>query len=140
MLLLFSCNSSTKFEKTVTFENGIWDRFKPLEFTVPIKSTGQHDIIIVISHTSEFQYDRLPFHMTITSPSGEMREKEYELILRNNEGKFLSVEKSGGEFSYEEVIRKDFPFGEKGTYIIKIENLIPKVETSEIRSFSLIIK
>lgn len=138
--ILFSCKPSKIYEKDIPFKYNLWNRFDILNFDIPVKKAGVYDIILKIKHTGEFPFDKLPFNMVISSPSGEERDREYEIEMRNKDGKFLAKNTQGDIFEMEYTLRKEFDFNSPGIYTIKIENLIPKIETPEIIEIGLVVK
>ncbi len=135
---LFSCNSSNRvFEQYHKFDNATWNRFDILKFDVPAEKPGIYDVSLVVRHTANYAYDVLPVYITIIS-SGEERAKEYQFKLRDKNGKFLG-KPNGDIFESTFPVHSELEITKTGSFTVKIENIIPKYDTPDIKEIGLIV-
>jgi gliding motility-associated lipoprotein GldH len=110
------------------FEDRSWKRFSVLQFEIPVEQkTGYYDVFLFARFTKEYEYDELDFNMTMTTPSGEERIKEYHMNVKGKDGGFITPF-SGDSCEITLPLKKGIQFT-KGTLTLQIENLIPRLET-----------
>ncbi|MEA3505715.1 MAG: hypothetical protein U9R32_11050 [Bacteroidota bacterium] len=128
------------FDESVTFENQKWHRFNNLEFeTLVDASKKEFDIEFVLKYSEDFQYDMIPIHVILQTPSGEERIREVEINIRYGDGKLIG-ENFNGIITLKKLLWKEFSFNDKGKVTISIENIFPKIETDNIISAGVLIK
>lgn len=139
--LLVSCSGSDiVFEKHQAFEENTWHRFNKLNIDLPVEKTGKmYDIVFSFVHTSQYQYDNLPVHVTINTPSGEKRINEFNIKVRDKEKGFLG-KKEADSIRLHKVLWGGFVFNKKGKAKISIEQIIPKYNTHHIKSVGIILR
>lgn len=108
------------------FNEHTWPRFEPVRFEIPINPNEKmYNIYLFIHHTPEFEFDNLDFQMTMNTPSGEERIKEYRMNIRNKTGGFVGqCNKDSCEVSI--TLKKDLRLT-KGILRLEIESLIPRL-------------
>lgn len=135
-----SCGERILFEKYQKFETQSWNRFKILEFEIPVSDTiNAFDIFMEIRHLPEFALQELKINLTIYMPSGEMRTADHLIEFTDQNGDRIS-QCLGDLCDLSVPLREDFIFPEPGTYRIAIENKYPKIELPGILEAGLAIK
>lgn len=139
-IVLISCDSSKVYQKFTDMPDNKWARENVVTFEVPIEdTTSAYDVEIAVRHTSYYTWANLMVNLTSVYPSGEERTKDYEIFLRSTDGSFKG-EGAGDiwDLNYEAIKQVTFP--EKGTYIFKVQNIMPTMETADIMQIGLIVK
>jgi len=136
LLSLFSCSENDDLISYHKFTDQVWPRYNILHFEIPVDvSENNYDVSMIIRHTKEYEFDYLDFNMLMTTPSGEERIKEYHINVKKRDGGFT------GRCTIDscEIItflRKDLMLS-KGTLIIELENLVPRLEVKGLLSLSI---
>lgn len=139
-ILLAGCASKPAYFETYKFENGIWNRFKFLNYEFQIsKPENSYNLSAIITFNEFTNIEMLPVNVVMTLPGGEERIKDYNLFLKDRDGVFKG-EKKEGNYELKVVLRENFQFPEKGLVKIEIENLNPKIETPGILSFGIMVE
>jgi len=127
-LLLFSgCGRKEVFRQEVVFEQGSWDRFRKLNFEIPIQGDGSYDLILELDYLREIEMDILPIHVIILTPDGEERIQEHELFFSGREVRQQIRKCEGEQCKLELVLQKKLYMEKQGTCRVEIENLYPKM-------------
>lgn len=138
-MLLPGCRESAVFREYVKMEHINWERFNILEFEVPVKNGDQLDFYLSLRHHTDFPYDNLYVNITFYSPDGEMRSRDYEFSLRDENGNWLA-DGMGELWDIVLPLRKGMPFYQDGVCRIRVENKYPKYNTPGIIEVGLIAK
>ncbi len=140
LLILTACSPDKVYEKHIKFENYSWNRFKAVQFEVPVEDIkSNYNFYFAIKHITQYPYKNLRINFTIYTPSGEVRTMDYALKLKDNKGDFIG--KTTGDTCYISILlRKDFLFSKKGICKFEIDNLMPKIETPGIMEIGLIVE
>lgn len=110
-------------------DNNEWPMDKVLNFEVPIDDTSAfYNVIIPVRHIDNYPYDGLLVNVTLNTPSGEERSKNYKLSLRDGDGKFIG-DPGGDIWDADVTIMKKTKFNSIGTYKFEIVNGMPKTPT-----------
>lgn len=126
LLTLSSCQKGLVYKEYHKFDNYTWGRFDKVRFEIPVKDAGlTADIVFTIRHITQYPYDNLPVNIILTTPSGEERIMEKDILLKGANGEFKGSV-AGDLWDFEETIWPQFYFTEKGKYVVEFENLIPK--------------
>ena len=145
ILLLFalviafsSCNRGPVYEKQLKMKNSIWDRFDQKLYEIPVEDAGKsYDITLVVHALEQFEYDKLPVYVILTTPSGEERMREITIPIREN-GKMIGVP-AENIYEFRTVLWKNLTMAEKGKCKISIENMIPKIQVEGIDDIGIIV-
>jgi gliding motility-associated lipoprotein GldH len=137
--LLSSCREPAVYREYIKMPNVNWERFNILEFDVPVKNGDLLDFYLFVRHHTNFPYDKLYVNITFYSPDGEMRSRDYDFKLKDEEGEWLS-EGMGELWDIELPIRKGMPFYAGGKCKIRVENKYSKYDTPGIIEVGLIVK
>ena len=128
------------------FEGEVWNRFDYLDasFNV-VKAPMIADVVMEIEVTDVFP-NIYPYHdadngvfyiaMTVSSPDGARRAREFKFGLKDKEGNFKS-EKVDGYYHYELPLMSEMTFSEKGAYDFRIENKYSKDPLYGIKSLKI---
>lgn len=141
LLLVFSsCTHNKIFEKFEKIDNYSWKRNKVIKFEVPIEDTlALYDVSIAIRHTSYYTFANIRVNMMINYPSGDMRVKDYNILVRNKDGTFCG-DGAGDLWDVTHLALEKVSFPYKGTYIFEIQNVMPLMETPDIMDVGLIVR
>lgn len=140
LLILSACTNNKIFEKYIKTGNNIWKRDDIKKFEVPIEDTlSLYDVTIAIRHSSYYAFANIKVNLTISYPSGDMRTKEFNIFVRNEDGSFKG-DGAGDlwDVAYPALQGVSFPF--KGTYVFEIQNVMPLMETPDIMDVGLIVR
>ena len=140
LLLLFSCGKNKVYEKLIKMDDNEWSMDKELTFEVPIEDTSLfYTVYIPVRHIDNYPYDGLLINVTINTPSGEQRSKNYKLKLRDKNGKFIG-DPGGDIWDVDVPIMEKIKFNSIGSYNFKIVNSMPTTPTVCIMEVGLKIK
>jgi gliding motility-associated lipoprotein GldH len=140
LVLLNACDSDRVYEKYEKFPDQSWNRFDNLEFEIPVGNINStYDIYITIRHITQYPYKNLLITTILNTPSGEVRFMDYDLQIRDKEGKPLG-ESTDDRWEIKILLRKSFKFRKAGTFTIEIENRMSKMETTGILGIGVIVE
>jgi len=139
ILLLTACTSNTTFKEYNKFDDVSWNRFDILEFEFPVQKNEPLDFYFALRHHTNFPYSYIDVNITINTPDGEIRSREYRFRLKNTELKWKG-DGMGELWDIELPIRKEMLFNKSGICKVQIENKMHKVETPGIIEVGLIVK
>lgn len=135
VLVLVSCSEKQDGNvMTRDFQGEIWNRFDYLDASYNVvKAPMTADLVMEIEvsdiYPNEYPYyanDGLfAFVMTIDSPDGGSRSREYSYSLKDKNGNFKS-EKVNGYYRFELPLISEMSFNTQGEYHFNIENKYPK--------------
>jgi len=138
--LLTSCQKGVVYKEFHKFDNYTWKRFDKVTFSIPVEEAGLNaDIVFTIRHITQYPYNNLPVSIILTTPSGEERIVEKDIILKDETGEFKGSV-AGDLWDYEEILWPGFQFNETGNYTIEFENLIPKMGIPGLADVGLYLK
>lgn len=135
-----SCNRSQTpvYEKYLKLKNASWDRFDIKQFEIPSVETDRSiDITLVVRSNEQLKYDKIPFYVILTSPTGEESIREISVPVREN-GKLIT-EPKGTKPDSRIVLWKNIQVAAKNNCKISIENMIPKIQTEGIEEVGIIV-
>lgn len=133
-----SCSNAPVFEKSIKMKNTVWDRFDIKQYDIPITEAGKsYDIEVVVRCAENFQYEKLPFYVILTSPSGEERMREVSVPVRENSKLIVNAETTKAESKL--ILWKGIKIADKGNCKITLENMIPKIQTEGIDEIAIVV-
>jgi gliding motility-associated lipoprotein GldH len=137
LVISIACTSNRPKELYHVFPGGIWERYNILSFEIPVEEAGEPvDVILFGNFTEGFQYETLDFNMTMKTPSGEERIKEYQMKVKTKEGIFLGEKRDKNHYC-EIALKRRLNTGKAGKMVIQIENLIPRLRTEGIEGIGV---
>ena len=137
-IALTSCDKGPVFETYLAIKNSTWDRFDIKQFDILVAEPAQtYDITLVVRCSEKFQYDKLPVYAIITTPSGEERMREVNVLVRENGKMITQPESTNSEARL--ILWKGVNMGDKGTCKITLENMIPKIQTDGIDKIGIVV-
>jgi len=140
LINLSSCIEDDTVSQIHTFTTATWERFEHLNFEFEIDDPEEaYDISVIIKHTSQYPNEKLYVNIVMITPGGEERIKDYNLFIKDRDGKFIGYETDG---IYNRVIkiREGMRFYEAGSLKFDIENLMPIYYTPGIIEFGILIE
>ncbi len=139
LILLVGCNTNTSFKEYKKFDDVSWNRFDILDFEFTVEEKESLDFYLVLRHHTDFPYGIIDINITIYTPDGEMRSREYHFKLKdanlNWKGKGM-----GDLWDIQLPIRKELIFNKGGTCKVQVENKMSRVETPGIIEIGLVVK
>jgi len=137
---LVSCGSKTIMNQQKSFKDKKWDRNQVLTYAINITDTAaRYDISTTIKYFDHFPFDKVLLTFVLDDPSGEKRTSELDLLIRNNEGRFLGT-KSGDTIIKKFTIRNNYRFKAIGLTKITLINRLPYPVTDGLGGISLTVK
>jgi len=138
-ILLVSCSHGVLLDQT-TNVNGHWFKDNPKEFDVTISdSLTTYNFYLNVRHTTDYRYSNLYLFLQTRFPNGNLTRDTLQLILANNEGKWLG--KGWGSVKEDQILLKHnlrFPF--KGNYKFTIWQAMRADTLKGIRDIGLRIE
>jgi gliding motility-associated lipoprotein GldH len=135
-----SCSRNKPVSQIHTFTNVIWERFDHLNFELPVEDVeNEYNISVMIRHTAKFPVDALAVNVVMITPGGEERIKDYNLILKDQDGNYIGYE-TDGIYNCFINIRQGMKFHEAGVVKFDIENLMTKYYTPGIIEFGIVME
>ena len=129
---LVSCTHKPVYQQFYTFDDGVWNRFKKLDFNIPVEKVGvEYDIVLILEYDVNFPEDKLPFHVIMDTPAGEERIKEYNVRLRGYNGTIYG-KVTDNKAIQEITLRKGYAFSKKGIVNLNLECFYPKYDIQGI--------
>lgn len=139
-VVLFACDRNKIFESYKDIKNNRWEQNNVVVFETEIEETSAlYDIELALRHTSYYTWANLRVNFTIVYPGGSERTKDYNFVLRNEDGSFKG-EGMGDLWDINFPLMKKISLNEKGKYIFKVQNIMPKIYTDDIMQIGLIIR
>jgi gliding motility-associated lipoprotein GldH len=140
ILCLSSCSRGKVFEEYRKFPDQSWNRFRFLTFDVMIDDPEPaYDVFVTVRHLPEFPYNTLDVNLNITYPSGEERNSNHHIHIRDASGKLLG-EGLGDLWDVTVPVKKGVRFPAAGKYRFDFENKMTKVQTPALLEFGLTVK
>ena len=128
------------------FDGEIWHRFDYLTASYNVVKAPMTADLVLEVEVSDVYPNVYPYHdddngcltieMTITSPDGSRRSREYFYRLKDKDGNFKS-EKVDGYYHYSLPLINEMSFSESGEYVIKVENKYSKDPLYGIKSLNI---
>ena len=140
LALIAGCGQRKPVSQVYHFKNATWERFKHLNFELPVENTRQqYDLTLVMRYSDKLSENALPVNVVMITPEGEERIKEYTFFVKDNNGNFAGNPVNG---IYQMVIpiRKEVRFGKKGMVKFEIENLNSKYYTPGIIEMGVVME
>lgn len=134
------CNKPVVFEKTVEFEDLIWNRFNHIihEFSIDDLS-ATYDLKVLFTHTESYTTDHISMNITLYFPGGGMRSRDYEFKLQDSQLQWLGEFKNG-IYTNEFLVISGVRFPDEGVSEIRIENKMTKFNTLGVASLGVIVE
>lgn len=128
------------------FQGETWGRFDYLEATYNVVKAPMTADVVMDIDISDVYPNIYPYHgaenemfvivLSVSSPDGGSRAREYKFRLRDSEGNFKS-EKVDGYYHFELPLINEMSFNEKGEYHFKVENKYSKDPLYGIKSLNI---
>ena len=129
------------------FEGEMWHRFDYLTASYNVVKAPMTADLVLDVEVSDVYPNVYPYHeddsegnltivMTIISPDGSQRSREYNYRLKDKDGNFKS-EKVNGYYHYSLPLINEMNFSTSGEYVFNIENKYTKDPLYGIKSFKI---
>lgn len=138
VFIISGCNTETIFKEYNSFDDVSWNRFDTQNFEFTVEGDKPVDLYLAIRHHTDFPYDYIDMNITLYTPDGEMRSREYHYKLKNENSQWKG-DGMGEIWDIELPIRKNMIFNKDGICKVSIENKMTKLETPGIIEIGLIV-
>ncbi|MEI6898405.1 MAG: hypothetical protein WCL00_00890 [Bacteroidota bacterium] len=130
-LILSGCSEPKVQTWYQPFPGGIWKRFDPVKFNIPVVVDEMNcEVIFFARFVKGYEYPNFDFHMIMNTSSGEERIKEYHMTVKGKNGQ-MTGQWNHDTCEIQVILKKELQLT-KGMLTIEIENLIPRIETAKI--------
>ena len=130
-LIISGCSHPKDLVLYQTFPGGVWKRFEPVKFTIPVEVGEMNcEVTFFARLIRGYEYPNFDFHMIMNTSSGEERIREYHMPVKGKNGQ-LAVQWNQDTCEVQVILKKELRLT-KGILTIEIENLIPRIETANI--------
>ena len=139
-VFFISCGSKKITDQQTSFKDRKWHQSQVLTFVFNISdTTARYDISAIVKHFDNYPFDRVSLTFILDDPSGEKRTTEHDLLVRNNESRFIG-KKIGDTLRMDFAIRNHYRFKSTGQAKVTIINRLPYPITDGIGSFGIVVK
>lgn len=139
-VLFQSCSKNKVYEKYIKIENHKWKRDNIITFDVEIKDTfSKYDIVLAIRHTTYYAFANIKVNVTMISPDKNLRTKDFNIFLRNNDGSFKG-DGAGDLWDITYPVFTDISIEKPGTYVFEVQNIMPLFELPDIMDVGLVVR
>lgn len=138
ILLVFSCNQKSKNAKQeIIIPSSVWDKSFEVKYSFQHNDTSKLASVTADFYTTKtYNFSKLIFYCKIISPSGSIREKNYTLDVKDNNGDRLGVhEKNFFKLSVDLISKNRLQ--EQGEYQIIIRQDMPMDNLSGVEKICL---
>ncbi len=139
-LLLFLCvscrNGKPVLDEQVSFSNGMWNRFRILEFhPQTTKADRYYDFVIKISVEDDFSYAEIPINTVLTAPDGQVNVMRKSIGILQADGQHYGTA-YGDVWTVEKTIHSHKKLKEVGSYTFAVQQLTQYYELEGITAVS----
>ncbi len=121
VILLFSCNSNTIYQKYIEVDNAIWKKENIAKFEFTAKDTiSYNNIYIKIRNKGDYPYSNLYLFVKILGPDNNFTIDTVNCILADNRGRWKG-KGVGDLWDYKQPYLGGVKFAHKGKYTISFE-------------------
>ena len=120
-------------------DNMVWQRFDNQEFSFDVEKETPVDLYLSLRHHTNYPYDHINVNVTIETPDGEKRSREYRFNLKDKKGSWKSSG-MGELWDIDLPIRKNISFRDSGECRVIIENKMSKIHTPGILEVGLLVR
>lgn len=121
VIILSGCKNDTVFKEYRKMDNLTWARFDIQNFEVPVNKGEALDLYFALRHHTDFPYNYIDVNITLFTPDGEMRSRDYHYRLIDTDLKWKG-DGMGELWDIDLPIRKDIKFNKSGICKIRVEN------------------
>jgi len=140
LLLLTACSHRKIYEKYIDNDRITWNRFDVKTFKVDIKDiSSKYAFYIAIRHVTDVPFRYITISFTLNTPSGESRNLEQKILLKDNDGNLLG-NGMGDLWDIVHLVRDNFEFTEPGICTVEISSTMPQANLPGIMQVGLIVK
>jgi len=138
--ILTSCSKNKVFEKYIKIDNNKWKRDNIITFNVDIKDVkSNYDITLALRHSTYYSFANIKVNVTLTFPSGDVRTRDFNIFLRNQDGSFKG-DGAGDLWDITCPVFNQITCPDPGTYKIEVQNIMPIMELPDIMEVGIIVR
>jgi len=121
LLALTACDPQMVYDQYITTKNGTWTWNDVGEFEIAIEDTvSLHNMYLQVRHSVDYPMSNLYMFVLLKGPSGQYSRDTVNLELATPDGQWTGRGQGKlRELRY--LYRKQFRFGEPGTYTVYLE-------------------
>ena len=139
VFFLLACDANRIFEQHQHIPDIVWRRDYKLTFEKEINDlSSSYNIAIAIRHIEGYGGNVLRVNLSHTDPVGREKNKDYELILKDEDGYWVG-EGMGQMWDTEVMVMENFQFKEAGKHIFVIRHNMPHELVPLVMEIGLII-
>ena len=118
---LASCDPHRIYEKNIKIPDGVWNRSKPVVFSVDIQDTlSACNLYINVRNTGMYPMRNLYLFVETTAPSGHSVVDTVDVLLADEKGKWYG-KGLGDIWDLSRLYKKNIRFAQEGTYTFSFE-------------------
>lgn len=136
--LIQSCKDNTLFDDIHNFKGGTWAKGDTAVFKVDVQDTLNHDFILSLRTTTQYEYSNLWIYVMVTAPDSTTSKVAEKIPLAYPDGSWIGRVSGSLVESRLRFDSKSFPI--KGEYIFKITNATQQDEITDIQDIGLRIE
>lgn len=138
VVLIQSCKDNTLFDDVHDFNNGIWSKTDTAFFKVDVQDTLNHDFILTVRTTTQYEYSNLWIYVMVTAPDSTTSKVAEKIPLAYPDGSWVGRVSGSLVESRFRFDSRFFPI--KGEYVFKLINATQQEDISNIQDISLRIE
>lgn len=120
-LLITACDKMRVYDENQKLQDRSWNAGTPLVYNVAITDTvSRYNMYINIRNADTYKFSNLYIFMTTTLPHNEIEKDTLQLILANDEGRWLG-NGLGDVFESRILFKENLKFINSGNYQFKLE-------------------
>ncbi len=123
----FGCADITVFQEYRKLDNLVWGRFDIHNFEVPVKKGEPLDLYFALRHHTDFPFNFIDVNITLFTPDGEMRSRDYHYRLIGTDLKWKG-DGMGALWDIDLPIRKNIVFNKSGICKIRVESKMNRTQ------------
>ncbi|MAZ92923.1 MAG: gliding motility lipoprotein GldH [Bacteroidales bacterium] len=139
VIVISGCDNKVVYKKYHVLENMNWSRFDDQVFDINVTKNIPLDLYLSLRHHTDMPYNYLDVNITMETPNGEFRSKDYHFSLKDSNNKWKGSG-MGELWDLDLTIRKDISFRKDGICKVTIENKMPRGNIPGIIELGIIVK
>ena len=140
LISIVGCNQGIVYEENLKIPEANWDRNESPKFEFKIEdSLAQYALLLNFRHSGKYLYKNIYLFTKTKSPSGKLAIDTAQMILANNQGKWLG-KGIGDIYDYQFKFKQGPLFPEQGTYEVIIEQAMRDEVLSNVTDIGIAIE
>ena len=135
---LSACKHQAYYEENVIFENADWNKFKTLEYQIPVEAGKTYSIEGIIITDSNYIRRKVEIGFYLYLPSGEERLSDHVIRVLDYEFQHLGIKTQEG-FEVRQFFKEGLSISESGMLKLNIVHHSQYLNNYGIKSFDLVV-